>query len=928
MIDKKSLKFQAALAARQSTRERDYWLEKLSGIPDKVSFPSHLQKGASEQRMDTVNQIFPEELSASLSRLSSGKDHALHMVLTATLVLLLYKYTGSSDIVVGMPIYKQSAAAEFVNRVVALRNNITVNMTFKEILLQVLQTVTEAVEHQNYPIEILSEQLNRPVTDEDNDGFPLFDVIILLDNMHDKAYIEGISTNIVWRFTFNGVDNRLETAVEYNALFYKEDAIHRFIGHLIYLVEQVLANKDLPIADLSLITILERKQLLEDFSGVREPDLPHQTLHKWFQEQAARTPDNDAVICMGHGAGDHVSTVYRELNRKSNQLAHFLLKNGVHSETIVGLMAERSIEMVIGLLAIIKSGGAYLAIDAEYPESRKKYMLENSGVSLVLTNIDNVGAERFGLKNIRFIDVRNEDVYSADNRNPEPVNENPSANLLYVIYTSGSTGKPKGIMLEHQNLVNLVWFQFRHTNIDFSKVLQFTNISFDVAYQEIFSTLLLGGTLCLADQATRQNMSQLFLMVDRQQIKTLFFPASFAKFVLNSQDFMALLPRSVKHIITAGEQIVVGPLFRQYLQQHNISLHNHYGPSETHVVTTLTLGTGQQIPEIPGIGKPVANTRIYILDPNKYILPVGLPGELYIGGVQVGRGYLNRPELTVEKFERAVISHSSLFISFFKNFRKSNDQYPMINDRLFRTGDLARWLEDGNIEFLGRMDYQVKIRGFRIELGEIESQLLKHPDIKEVVVIDRETDSGEKYLCAYIIPASSTGAPGKTFNTEALREFLSHSLPDYMIPAFFIAIDHIPLTPNKKVDRRSLPEPESSRPQLETAYLEPSTRMEKQISDAWKEILRLDKIGINDNFFDLGGDSFKLIQASNKLKTVLNKDVPVMMMFQYPTIHSLAQYLKDEGTQDKTTVTEQKVHLEKKLDKGKARLKATRKKIK
>jgi acyl carrier protein len=293
---------------------------------------------------------------------------------------------------------------------------------------------------------------------------------------------------------------------------------------------------------------------------------------------------------------------------------------------------------------------------------------------------------------------------------------------------------------------------------------------------------------------------------------------------------------------------------------------------------------------------------------------LGVAGELCVYGEGLCRGYLNRPELTYKKFLRGP---GAVFIKRAPGGR-----------RLYRTGDLGRVLENGDLEYLGRIDQQVKIRGFRVELGEIESQLLKHPDIKDAVVIDKEWESGEKYLCTYIIPVNSAGAPGKAFNMEAMREFLSHSLPDYMIPAYFVTIDRIPLTPNNKVDRKKLPEPKSSRPQLETAYLEPSTRIEKLIADAWKEILRLDKIGINDNFFDLGGDSFKLVQAGNTLKTVLNKEVPVMMMFQYPTIRSLAQYLKEEGTQDNTAVVQQKAHLEKKLDKGKARLRATRKKIK
>jgi bacitracin synthase 1 len=376
------------------------------------------------------------------------------------------------------------------------------------------------------------------------------------------------------------------------------------------------------------------------------------------------------------------------------------------------------------------------------------------------------------------------------------------------------------------------------------------------------------------------------------------------------EQFMSLENRSLRVLLTGGAKL------RRFVEDvpRNYRLVNNYGPTENTVVSTsfVVEDPSENIP----IGSPIDNTQVYILNPDGSLQPIGVPGELCLGGVSLARGYLNRPGLTAERF----LNYRS-----YRSYRTYNLNF---SKTLYKTGDLARWLPDGNIEFLGRIDLQVKIRGFRIELGEIETQLLKYPYIKDVVVIDSDVGGGEKSLCAYIVPGDSVQTPGDAFNMETLREFLSHSLPDYMIPAYFIPIDRIPLTPNNKVDRKKLPEPERSRPQLETAYLEPSTRMEKLIADAWKEILRLDKIGIDDNFFDLGGDSFKMVQVSNRLKTDLNKEIPVMMMFQYSTIRFLAEYLKEEETQDGTTVVRQKAQLEKKLDKGKARLKATRKKVK
>jgi amino acid adenylation domain-containing protein len=904
MIDKKSLKFQAALAARQSTGERDYWLNTLAGLPDKVGFPFDRKKGVNKRRPETVNRIFPGEILLSFSRISKGVDHALHMVLTAALLVLLHKYSGSDDIVVGMPIYKQSAAAEFVNRVVALRNRITANMTFKEILLQVRQTITEAVEYQNYPIEILAEQLNRPMDGEGND-FPLFAVVILLQNIHDKTYIEDIPTDMVWCFNLNRSANRLEAAVEYNALLYKEDTVSRVIDHWIFLVQQVLANKNLPVCEVSLITGPEKKQLLEMVNGPAEPLDMEQTIHGLFEEQVARSNDGCAVIAPGAGRGwqgvgaapggrpgmasQHLT--YKELNKKSGQLAHLLREKGVKPDTIVGICVEPSIEMIIGALGILRAGGAYLPIDPGYPWERIDFMLKDSGVRILVSELGEVSKVSEECEVVG-VSVGNRLARSAAEDCPH-LSPAPAGSLAYVIYTSGTTGKPKGVMIRHESLINLCYWHNRHFSVSCrDRASKYAGFGFDASVWEIFPYLIAGAAVDIVPEEIKLDLRQLQGYMEKHHITISFLPTHIC------EQFTGLENHSLRVLLTGGAKL------RRFVKdvKRNYRLVNNYGPTENTVVSTSIVveDTYENIP----IGRPITNSSAFILDKNGYPVPIGAAGELAVGGEGVARGYMNRPELTAEKF---------IFVS---------------SRKIYKTGDLARWLPDGNIEFLGRMDFQVKIRGFRIELGEIESRLLKHPGIKDVVVIDREVEGSEKYLCAYIVPADSAGTPGKAFNREALREFLSQSLPDYMIPAYFVTMDRIPLTPNNKVDRKKLPEPKSSRPQMETAYLEPSTRLEKLIADAWKEILRLDKIGIDDNFFDLGGDSFKLVQAGNKLTTVLNKEVAVMMLFQYPTVRSLAQYLKEEGTGDKTTVVEQKAHLEKKLDKGKARLRATRKKIK
>ncbi|UCH97645.1 MAG: AMP-binding protein, partial [Candidatus Aminicenantes bacterium] len=453
-------------------------------------------------------------------------------------------------------------------------------------------------------------------------------------------------------------------------------------------------------------------------------------------------------------------------------------------------------------------------------------------------------------------------------KNLKPLNQ--AHDMLYVIYTSGSTGIPKAVVLEHRNLVNLMHYTFQHTQIDCSSVLQFATISFDVSFQEIFSTLLSGGKLVLVDSQTRGDIPGLFQVVEKNKIKTLFLPTSFLKFIFSEADYIGLIPPGVRHLVTAGEQLVISDMLREYLKKNNVYLHNHYGPSETHVVTALTLDPQGEIPQWPSIGRPILNSGIYITDQASQLLPIGVPGELCIGGVQVGRGYLGKASLTAEKFI----------------------ENPFVEgEKLYKTGDQARWLSDGNIEFLGRIDLQVKIRGFRVEPGEIENQLLKHEEIKEVVLVTKEEENGDKYLCAYIVPEDET-TNEKNPDIPGLREFLSQVVPDYMIPAYFIYLDKIPLTPNGKVNRRALPEPGA--PGTGENYEAPGNELEKKLAAIWSEVLNISQssAGIHDNFFQLGGHSLKATILVSKIYKNLGVKVPLVQMFKTPTIKGLSGYIK------------------------------------
>lgn len=455
--------------------------------------------------------------------------------------------------------------------------------------------------------------------------------------------------------------------------------------------------------------------------------------------------------------------------------------------------------------------------------------------------------------------------------------------LVYVIYTSGSTGKPKGVMLEHKNIINLIFHQFNRTDINFDeKILQFANMCFDAYFQEIFSALLRGGELNIINEKDKLNVEKLVDLIKEKEIKTVIFPTAYLKFLSADKDFNRTFPKTIQHIITAGEQLIINNSLKNYLLSTSIKLHNHYGPSETHVVTMMTLGKDSEIPSVPSIGKPISNTKIYILNERMNIQPVGIKGEIYIGGESVGRGYINNPELTAERFME------SLFVS---------------GERMYRTGDLGRWLPDGSIEFLGRIDHQVKIRGFRIELGEIESNILAFSAIKEAAVIDREETNGNKYLCAYIVCEED-------INIAEIREELSKKMPDYMIPAYFLKIDKMPLTSTGKLNRKLLPKPEG-RVGTASEFEAPRDEIEEKLSVIWRDILGIDKIGINDNFFELGGHSLKAISLASKISDAFNLIISISEIINRQSISNIAGYIRENINSEKTIKKNNSVLLKK-----------------
>ena len=867
---------------------RSYWRHYLDGYSDGVTIPDPDGVIDAEKTGDYQPRVFSwtldKENTAALNRMAAGCKVTLNHVVQAIWGIALGRYNRREDVVFGVVVSGRPEEIPGVETVVGLFiNTIPVRVrwedtkTFRELVQNIRQGAVESKPHHYSPLaEIQSDSILKQ---------RLINHIMVFENFPMQVRLDGAlaerhknSQNKTGGFSVSGIDvfdftnydlninvvpgDTLTLRFQFNGNAYAPESIARIAGHLELLFRQVIDDENMPVSGLTLVPEEEILQLMsfnhlqEDFSNDERT-----TIHGWFEEQVEKTPESPAI----HHNGMELS--YRELNRKINRLARVLRNKGVQRDCIVGLMTERSIGMVIAMIAVMKAGGAYMAVDSEYPGDRKKYMLENAGVSILLTYTGESAAD-FLPPSVEVVDLHRERLFTeGDDSNPGPINS--TGDLAYVIYTSGSTGKPKGVMLEHRNLVNLMRHQFKHTSMDTTKILQFSTINFDAAFHEIFSALLSGGTIYVIDKDIRLDIPRLFRLVKENGIKTVFLPMSFLKVVFSEEEYIKMIPSSLTHIQTAGERVVVSRRFRQFLKESGVQLHNHYGPAETHVITTFTVNPRQHdIPELPSIGSPTLNTGIYMVDKYDRLVPVGVPGELLAGGAQVGRGYLGREDLTAERFV-------------------PNPFVP--GDTVYRTGDLARWRPDGNIDFLGRIDMQVKIRGFRIEPGEVESQLLNHPKVKEAVVNIGENEAKDKFLCAYFVA-------DETLTSTVLRQYMAGQLPDYMIPDYFIQMEAIPLLPNRKVDYRALPDPKKNAGSG-VPYEPPANETEELIIAAWADILELDpkKISRSDDFFAIGGNSINILRVLGRLKKSIKQDISMSSLFLYKKVSDLAANIHRES---------------------------------
>jgi putative pyridoxal-dependent aspartate 1-decarboxylase len=872
------------LSGKVLDTQLSYWQQQLQGIPELLQLPTDRPRPRVQtHRGATQSFTLDTELSQKLQALSRKSGSTLFMTLLAAFATLLYRYSGQTDILIGSPIANrnrseiESLIGFFVNTLV-LRTHFEDNPQIEELLARVRETTLKAYEHQDVPFERVVGALS---PQRSLSHSPLFQVMFILQNAPSEevelpgvtlTHLELESTIAKFELTLSisETDRGLEGEWEYNTDLFEPATIERMTVHWQNLLSAMVANPQQRVSELPLLTESERHQLLVEWNNTEE-EYPQKCLHQLFEEQVEKTPDAVAVVF------EDQQLTYRQLNAKANQLARYLQHLGVKPEMLVGICVERSLEMVIGLLAILKAGGVYVPLDPHYPQERLSYMIADSGVAVLLTQSSLLPSLPEHQAQIVHIDTDGETIgqYSQDNLEVGVGSEN----LAYVIYTSGSTGKPKGVMNAHQGIVNrLLWMQDAYQLTSSDRVLQKTPFSFDVSVWEFFWTLMTGATIVLAKPEGHKDSNYLVDLIARQQITTIHFVPSMLQVFLQEPNLEKC--SCLKQVFCSGEPLP-WKLTQRFFAQLESQLHNLYGPTEAAIDVTYWQCQPQDKLQLVPIGRPIANTQIYLLDKNLQPVPIGVAGELHIGGKGLARGYLNRTELTQEKFI-------------------PNPFAPSLSEKLYKTGDLARYLpalkglsrivgdtasHNGNIEYLGRIDRQVKIRGFRIELGEIEAILDTHPQIQQAVVTAREDIPGNQCLVAYIVTQKDA------LNGEQLREFLKQKLPEYMVPNIFVTLDMLPLAPNGKVDKKALPAPDSAI-NRQHEYVAPRNQSEEIIANIFGNVLGVPNVGIHDNFFELGGHSLLATQLISRLRVVFELEIPLRAVFESPTVAQLERAIK------------------------------------
>ncbi|MEF2965786.1 amino acid adenylation domain-containing protein [Paenibacillus sp. M1] len=854
--------------------QENYWLGKFQGEIPVLNLPTDMTR-PSLQSTDGKDVSFsiPKELTDKLIDISKETNSTLFMVLLTAFYTLLYRYTNQEDIIVGTPIANRSQSqlqniiGMFVNTL-AMRNNPTGKKSFMELLLEVKQNALEAYQNQDYQFEELVDKLN---VKRDMSRNPVFDVMFSMQNMHIgeiklenlKIYpYENDSRTSKFDIILNVLESNggLDVNLQYCTKLFLEETIINMGNHFHNILSEIADNQQIKLKDIKMLSELEEEQLLYGFNNFKLIYPKDKTIHGLFEEQVERTPDNVALIYKD------LKLSFQELNERANKLAWLLREQGAGPDTIIGIMAERSFDMIIGILGILKAGGAYLPIDPAYPAQRVQHMLDDSGCPILLAqDMLAAGIHYNGI----LIQLDQNNIYNENYPIVNPNNVNRATDLSHVIYTSGSTGSPKGVMIQHRSAVNNLYAMQMHYPVNEQDAYLFkTAFTFDVSVMELFSFIFTGSKLVLLEPGGEKDPKAIMDSMDRYNITHINFVPSMFRLLLNKLDqrIIAVLNK-LKYIFLAGEAVTkdiihsLGPLTSE------VNISNIYGPTETIYTTRFDILTNrspiEEYNSIP-IGKPFDNYICTVLDKDFNLCPKSMVGELYVSGDGVARGYLNRAELTESRF----IKHPY-----------------MAGERMYKTGDLVKWLPDGNLEYIGRIDHQVKIRGYRVEFGEIEHKLLELDEIKEAVVLAREDENQVKYLCAYYVAAEK-------IHVNHIRQSLSANLPDYMIPSYFIYLDQMPLNANGKADRQKLLTLDNYE-YAGVIYEEAGNALEKDCVEIWKKILKLDKIGMNDNFFDIGGHSLRAYALVHEINKALKIDIPLKAVFIHPTVRKLTQYIQN-----------------------------------
>ncbi|MEY9946724.1 amino acid adenylation domain-containing protein [Kitasatospora sp. GAS1066B] len=869
-------------------RQLGYWRDRLAGI-EPLELPTDHRRPARRSG-DGAELTFtvPAGLVEQARALAAETGASLFMTLLAAFQLLLAKYSGQQDIAVGTPIAGRNRAeieemiGFFINTLV-LRTDLSGDPSFRQLVERVKETALGAYDHQDLPFERIVEEL---APERDLSRNPLFQTMFLLQNVPDtrswklaglgvepmELEAQDAKFDFSWYLT-EAPDGSLDGMVVYTTDLFEASTMQRMVGHFQALLAAATAAPDRRLSELELLTAAERRQLLIDWNGPKTDGPDDVTIHQLFERQVELRPDAVAV---------HASTgelTYRQLNERANRLAHHLRGLGLTPGSPVGVCLERGPDLICALLGILKAGAAYLPLDPEYPAERLGHMVTDSGAPLIVT--ERAHSRHFPSSVPQLL--IDQDWPTGDTGNPEPL-AGPG-DLAYFIYTSGSTGRPKGVQIEHGALRARMRETVRQLGLTpDDRVLQFASIAFDSSVGQLFAPLSCGASVALRD--AEWDPAGLAELIRAADVTVAWLtPTAFAALTAQLDGPQSLSP--ALRLVRLGGEALRQEQVRQWFERCAVPLVNGYGPSEgaQEAATALIEGPGRFVP----VGRPVANTEVFLVDRGGRLVPVGVPGEILISCPGLARGYQNHPELTAEKFAEYRVDG--------------------VARRVYRTGDLAKWHPDGQLEFVGRADNQVKLRGYRIELGEIEAALADHPQVAAAVVVLREDTPGERRLVAYLVApaatptASSTPTTPTTPTTGELRAHLQQRLPDHMVPAAFVTLDRFPLNPNGKLDRRALPAPDGHRPELDAAYTAPRTPVEQAVAASWSEVLGIDTIGVHDNFFHLGGHSLLATQVTSRLRRTLGVELPVRALFTAPTPAQLAAVIEELESAETSRIT-------------------------